>query len=346
MPAKSDTRAVGSSGKKGGNAKWAVMGGLFFAVVVAVQTGWAGFGWAQLKSAVFPGDVGLLAYIPEDAAGVLLVDPHQIEPKALGSESGAVRQWLTRTRDDMKKATGVDLLFDVDKLAAAPSVVVVRGRFDKDALEKRLGEMSYKPAEHKGQKYLVRECDDALCIVSGSLLIYGDGSSITAALDAKDSGRSLEKKEGVVDRLKAVGFNHPVLGTMLLGEARPSVRDILTGSAGPRAVTVGLTTASGLDIDAAIESQSSGSAEELRKLLDEKRGQADALRAVLGGAAADVLVDAAKKAELKTDGSQVIGHVHLNPEQLDTLTKAAGNAAPFGALYKDLRLFQLLVPGL
>lgn len=346
MPAKNDSKVVGSSGKKGGSAKWAVLGGLFLAVVIAVQGGWAGLGWAMIKSAVFPGDEGLLAYIPEDAGGVLILDPHQIEPKALGSEGGAVRQWITRTREDMKKATGVDLFLDVDKLAVAPAVTVVRGRFDEGGLSKRLAEMSYKPAEYKGKKYLVRAGEDAVCIVDGSLVIYGDSSSIEAALDAKESGKSLEKKEGFVDRLKAVGFNHPVLVTVQLGEGRPSVRDILTGSTGPKAVTIGLATLAGLDMDVSVESQSPASAEELRKLLDEKRQSADVLRPFVSGAGMDVVIAALKKAELKAVESQVIGHVHLTPEELDTVLKSVGSAAPFGAIYKDLRLFQLLVPNL
>lgn len=346
MPAKNDSKVVGSSGKKGGSAKWAVLGGLFLVVVIAVQGGWAGLGWAMIKSSVLPGDEGLLAYVPEDAGGVLLVDPHQIEPKALGSDTGAVRQWLVRTREDMKKATGVDLFYDVDKMAVAPSIAVIRGRFDKGGLEKRLAEMSYKPAEHDGQKYLSRTGEDAVCVVDGSLVLYGDASSIEASLDAKKSGKSMEKKEGVVDRLKAVGFNHPVLLTIALGEARPSVRDILTGSGGPKAVTIGLTTLAGLDVDAAVESQSAGSAEELRKLLDEKRQGAGALGPFIGGQAGDVLAASLKKAELKAVDAQVVGHMHLTPEELDTVLKAAGSAAPFGALYKDLRLFQLLVPGL
>ena len=346
MPAKNDFKVVGSSGKTGGSAKWVTLGVITLAVVIAVQAGWAGFGWAQLKSALFPGDEGLLAYVPEDAGGVLLVDPHQIEPSALGSESGAVRQTLSRTRDDMKKATGVDLFFDVDKLALAPSVAVVRGRFDADALEKRLGEMGYKPAEHKGQRLLVRAGEDAVAIVSGSLVLYGSAESIGESLDAKESGKSLEKKEGVVERLKAVGFDHPVLFTMGLSDARPSVRDILMGSTGPRAVTVGLRTVNGLDVDAAVDSQSASSAEELRKLLDEKRGNAGALAPVLGGDAGAVIADTLKKAELRAQGAQVIGHAHVNAAELDTLMRAANRLAPTGEAYKNLRLFQLLVPNL
>lgn len=342
MAAKSDS----SSGKKGSGVKLVVLGGLFLAIVIAVQGGWAGLAWAMFKSSVMPGDEGLLAYVPEDQAGVVIVDPHQIEPKALGGESGAVRQWLTRTRDDMKKATGVDLFFDVDKIAVAPSVAVVRGRFDKGGLERRLGEMSYKPAEHEGTQYLVRAGEDAVCVVDGSLLLYGDDSTVKAALSAKKSGKSLENKEGVVDRLKAVGFNHPVLLTISLGDAKPSVREILTGSTGPKAVTIGLNTLSGLDVDAAVESQSAGSAEELRKLLDEKRQGAGVLGPFIGGSAGEVLAGALKKAELKAVDAQVIGHMHLTAEELDTVLKAAGSAAPFGQIYKDLRLFQLLVPGI
>lgn len=345
MPAKNDSRVVGSSGKKG-NAKWVVLGAIFLAVVVGVQTGWVGFGWAQLKSALMPSDEGLLEYVPDDAGAVVLVDPHQIEPGALGSETGAVRQWMVRTREEMKKATGVDLLFDVDKLAAAPGLVVVRGRFSRGDLEKRLGEMAYREREHDGTRILVRDGDDAVCIVSGSLLLYGSEGSIGESLDAEKTGKNLAKKEGVVARLKAVGFNHPVLATLTLGEARPSVRDILMGSGGPRAVTVGVKTLAGLDLDVAVESQSPASAEELKKLLEEKRADAGALKGMLGGEAGDAILDALKKAELKTVESQVLAHAHLSQTQLDAVVKALEQAGPSADVYKNIRLMQLLIPGL
>ena len=184
----------------------------------------------------------------------------------------------------------------------------------------------------------------AVAVVLGSLLLYGSAESIGESLDAKESGKTLEKKEGVVDRLKAVGFDHPVLFTMVLSEARPSVRDILVGSTGPRAVTIGVRTVNGLDVDGAVESQSASSAEELRKLLDEKRASAGLLGPVLGGDAGAVIADTLKKAELRAQGSQVIAHAHVNAAELDTLLRAAGRAVPSGELYKDLRLFQLLVP--
>jgi hypothetical protein len=41
-----------TSGRRRGG--WLVLGGLGLAAFLAIETGWAGFGWAELRAAVYP----------------------------------------------------------------------------------------------------------------------------------------------------------------------------------------------------------------------------------------------------------------------------------------------------
>ena len=344
--AEKSSKPVAASGRKPGRIKWMVLGVLILAVVVASQAGLTGYGWAHLKSSAFPRDEAILGYAPADTAGVLIVDPHQVDPKSLGAESGAARGWLSRTRADLQKATGIDLFFDVDKIVATPTILVLRGRFDAHKLAERLGAAHYAAVDYKGQSYLVRAGEDAIAVVDGDILLYGDEAGVKAAIDAKQGGTSLEKSEQVLERLKSVGWNHPILLTIRITDEKPSIRSILTGSTGPRAVTVGLTTLSGLDVAASIESASPAAAEELKKLLEEKRGAPDALTPVIGPDSAAILVDVAKKATITRQESYLRVQMHVEPAQLDALLRASSASMPLGEAYKTLRLYQLLVPGL
>jgi len=339
------SKPVAAGGRKTGRVKWMVLGVLTLGVFIAAQAGYVGFGWAQLKASTFPRDEALLGYVAGDTMGVLVVDPHQIDPKSLGGQDTAARQWLLRTRVEIQKATGIDLFFDVDKIALTPSIVVLRGRFDAKMLTTRLGGARYSTADYKGQSYLVRAGEDALAVVDGDVLLYGDEAGLKAAIDARQGGTSLEKNEEVMARLKGVGWNHPILLTVRLNDETPSIHSILTGSTGPRAITVGMTTLSGLDLTAAIESTSPAATEELKKLLEEKRGSPDSLAPVLGPGVAAILGDVAKKATITSQESALRVQMHLDPAQLDALIKAIGGAAPIGEAYKALRLYQLLVPG-
>jgi hypothetical protein len=342
-----DSKPTAPGGRKrGGPAKWVALGVLTLAVVIAVQTGYAGFGWAHLWAATFPRDESLLEYVPGDTGAVVIIDPHQLDLSALGGEESAPRMYLSRTREAVKKATGIDLFFDVDKLTLTPALVVGRGRFNAKKLAQQLSEARYTEAEHKGQSYLVRAGEDAIAVIDDKILLYGDEAAIKAAIDGKQGGTSLAKSEQVTDRLKGVGWGYPLLVTVRITDERPSIRAILQGSTGPRAVTVGVSTKNGLDVNTAIETATPAAAEELRKLLDEKRANLDDLKPTVGPDTAQILTNIAKTATITNEPTQSLAKIqlHIEPAQLDALIKAAGSAAPLGEIYKNVRLFQLLMP--
>jgi len=333
-------------GKRRGGGKWLFLGGLALAVVVAVEAGWAGFGWAQLRAAVWPRDESLLGWIPGDAGALVIVDPHQLHLDSLGAEGSAPRTALQRTRDDLKKATGVDIAFDIDKLALSDSLAVARGRFDFKRLRDRLGERRYTVAEHEGVTYLVRAGEDAVAVIDDALLLYGDEAGMKAGITAHEKGTSLDKNEQVTARLKQIGWDHAFVATGRITDDRPSVREILAGGSGPRSVSVAVSTKVGLDVDANVEAASPGAADELAKLLEDKRKADTNLAPLVGPEAAQILSDVAKKATITADTTtgNVKVHVHLDAAQLDALAGQARASAPLRELYKTVRLYQLLAP--
>jgi len=336
----------GSKRTKTGKAKVIVVAVLALAAFVAVKTGWMGFGWAQLKSKTFPRDEALLAWVPPDTQAVAIVDPHQLDLKALGAEQGTARAALERVRKDIKSATNIDLVFDVDKLVMTPNLVIARGRFDGEKLASKLAEYRYVKGEHNSQRYLARAGEDAIAVIDDEILLYGDEPSIKAAIDAR-SGDSLEKNEKFTQRLSLMGWDRPLLVTVQLSDDRPSLRSMLTGATGPRAVTVGVRTERGLDVKADIEAASPTAADELAKLLEEKRvGAAEYFGGTLGAELSPPLAEVAKGATIKTapPTNLVKIQAHVSQETLDRSITAAGKSTSLGEFYKTLRLFQLLAP--
>ncbi|WP_437873170.1 hypothetical protein [Sorangium sp. So ce363] len=339
---------VAGATKKRGKAKYIVLVGFVLIIVLAQQTGLLGFGVAHLRAATFPRDESLLEYVQGNVPGVVIVDPHQIDLQALGAEGSAVRLHIERTRDDIKKATGIDLGFDVDKLVVAPSLVVARGRFNEQKLAERLATHSYVQAEYKSVKYLLRAGEDAIAVRDGSILLYGAEPEIRASIDAEEAGTSLASRDEATSRLAHIGWDRPLLGVALLSESKPSLRAILTGSTGPRAVTVGVSTKGGLSATVAIDAASADAAEELRKLLEEKRANVDALKALVGPEPGAALAEIAKRATLAVEpgAGRLTVQVEVRPEEIELLAKAGHAAAgSLGDMYKNVRLLQLLAPG-
>lgn len=323
--------------------------GLLLFIAIAALTGLIGYGWASLRSSLFPRDEGLLEYIPGDAAGVLVVDLHQLDLASLGDEKSTARVAMERMRNDVKKATGINIAFDVDKLAISQVVAVARGRFSRDKLEARLMEHRYVVAEHRGVRYLARKGDDAIAVID-DLLLYGSEEGLRSAIDAKENSTSLEENPEFTRRLSQMGWNHALLATVQMSDERPSLRAILTGGTGPRAFTAGVSTmeGGGLFVNVIIETVSANAAEELAKLLEQRRADVEGFRGFFGEAAPTV-AELAKTAKLRAEPGASAVHIELrlDPAGLDRLLKAAPTAGPAGVgeLSKAFRLHQLLAPG-
>lgn len=327
--------------------KWIVAGALALSLVVAQQAGWVGYGWAELMASTFPRDESLLGYVPNSVSSLAIIDPHQLDLKALGGDESAPRRELLRVREDVKRASGIDLATDADKIVLTPSVAVIRGRFDAKKLAERLAEHRYTAADHKGVGYLVRAGEDAIAVVDGSVLLYGSEADVKAAIDAKQVGTSVEKNDAVTGRLRRVGWDHALLVTVGITDEKPSLRAILAGSSGPKSYSMGIRTVNGLDVNAVVESASAGTAEELRKLLDEKRAGVEAWATAIDPELGKVLAAVSKRSTITVapGSSDVTIKARVEQGELDTLVKKARTAgAPLAETYKTFRLYQLLVP--
>ena len=282
---------------------------------------------------------------------LVIIDTHLLDQKALGAEGSLVRTTLGTTRDDVKKATGIDLAFDVDKLLLSPSLAVARGRFDAKKLADRLADHRYTAAEHKGVGYLVRAGEDAIAVIDGSVLLYGDAQGIEAAIDAHEAGSSLEKNDQLTSRLRRVGWDHPG-GRDRAHDRRqaepapdPGGRERAAGGErgadDPRGARRGRGRRVGLGGQRGGAAQAAGG-----EARERRRDRAHASGLEL----APILVGAAKRRRPSwSDGASgasggVNVHLHLDPAEVDTLVKAARNSKPLAETYKAMRLFQLLVP--
>ena len=339
---------TGGAKRKGWiRAKWIALLLVALGVFAAVETGWTGFGLAALRSATFPRDEALLEWVPPDTLAVIIVDPHRVRPGGLGSAQGFVRENLDRVRANIKKATGVDLGFDVDKLVLTPTLAVLRGRFDEGKITDQLSEYKYTKTEYKGQRYLVRTGEDALFVSSDAIIVYGQEAAIKASIDA-NSGVSLARNESVTARLSEIGWNEPLLGTIELASDRPSLRAMIAGVSGPRAVTVGVREAQGLDVTAIVETASPSGAGDFAKFLEDHRGDAtQSLGTVASTDFGKSLGDLAKAAAIQPDAThgRVTVRAHLSGDALSALVRTAQSSVPLQEMVKTLQVIQFLAPG-
>jgi hypothetical protein len=330
-------------------ASWIVLVLFGLGVFAGVKSGWVGFGWAQLRSSLFPRDEALLEWVPADAMAVAIFDPHQMPLKSL-PPSSVLRVAFDHTRNDVKKLVGIDLAFDVDKVAVTPNLVVMRGRFDGEAIAEKLAEYRYTKADYAGRSYVVHAGEDAVMVVGDDLLFYGDESAIKGAIDAK-SGVAVAKNDRVVARLLRMGWDEPLVGTVQLSDDRPSVRAVLTGTTGPRAVTFGLKPAKGaagaFDLRVSVEAASPRAAEDLAKLLEARRAAgADALKVFTGTDLAGLLAQAAANASIHADtaAGAVDITARVSADTLDALVRAAQKSEVLLSTYRTIRLYQLFAP--
>lgn len=331
-------------------AKWIVLGAFVLLLALSVKLGLVGFGWAELMAATFPRDESLLAYVPGETSAVAVIDPHQIKLASLGAEDGTLRKALDARRTEIEDATGIDLAFDVDKIVLSSSVIIARGRFDAMELTEKLTKRGYKVGEHKTVRLLERADEDAIAVIDDSLVLYGSAAAVRAAIDAEEADTGLEENEAVLDRLNTIGWDHAFLGTVRIEDQGPSLRAIVTGATGPRAISLGIgSNKGGVAVDVAIEAASAETAEETKKLIDEKRADADGLRLLAGDKLGGLVSQTIKDATVTVVAGEPTVRIGLTitAETIDALSAAVKDAGPqVTDLYKSLRFFQLLMPGM
>ncbi len=253
---------------------------------------------------MYPRNDALLEWIPADTQAVAIVDPHQIRLKALGSETSVARQWRSGTGSaaDVKKAAGVDLVFDVDKVAMTQGLVVMSGRFDGDKLAvAKLAEYQYTKAEHADHTYLVRAGEDAVMAVGDDTLVYGDEEAIKKRRSTPRAAVAREEPRWCSTVWRRSNGTIPCSGRCSSAATGRAFSSMITGSTGPRAVSIGVRGDHGIDVFGSIEAASPSAGAELAKLLDEKRKSVTDLQAMTGPELGGQLATVARDATIRAD---------------------------------------------
>jgi hypothetical protein len=318
-------------------AKLVLVGALGLAGLVAYETGWLGWAWADALSHSLPKDEAILGYLPADTTAVAVIDLHLFKLASIGPAGGQLPAAIQRVREEVKKTIDLDLVTDIDKLAVTPGLVVARGRFSFKKLGDKLVELHYAPADHRGVYYFAKHNQDALAVVKDEILLWGDESALKAALDARDGGMTLDKDEAVTERLKKAGWKHALIASIRVDDDKPSLKSIVTGAKGTRAVTLAAATGAGLDIDADVETASPPAAKDMLANLDRQRQVLEALEPLVGKELAAALMPVGKRAVLTQQGGDVVIHTHADPSDLDAIGQALAQPGPVHEAFDKLK---------
>ncbi len=111
--------------------------------------------------------------------------------------------------------------------------------------------------------------------VGDDILVYGDDDTIKASIDVRQ-GRAVAREEparaSTASRRSAGTIT--LLATIQLGAGdRPSLRSMITGATGPRAVSFSVRGDRGIDVQSSIDTATPSAGAELAKLLEREAHQ-------------------------------------------------------------------------
>jgi hypothetical protein len=204
---------------------------LVFVVLLAVGAAAAHhFGYLDRLGLGMPGgrlipkDSKLLAYFRPDARELFLIQATEVDFR-VSEES---RRQLEQDWREFHQKTGIDVRKDVDALAAADGLGVVRGRFDWGRLAPYLETEGYTITELRGVPAAVKSRAADLAL-DGNYLLIGGRSELEQALARKQEGRGLESGSPIVKAIDDIGWKHTLVGAVVSGsrlssQARPDMK--------------------------------------------------------------------------------------------------------------------------
>ncbi|ADO73980.1 hypothetical protein [Stigmatella aurantiaca] len=200
---------------------------LVFAVLLAVGAGAAyhfGYlerlGLGRLRARFIPKDPALLAYFAPDTHELLLVQATELDFR-LARES---QDKLAQEAKDFHAKTGIDTPKDVDALAVALGLGVVRGHFDWSRLSAHLQSEGYALTELSGVPAAVKP-QAADVALDGRYLLIGPRGELEQALARKRQGQGLGDGSPLVRALDEIGWTHGLVGGVLSGSRLASLQD-------------------------------------------------------------------------------------------------------------------------
>ncbi len=193
---------------------------LVFVVLLALGAGAAyhfGYldrlGLGRLGSArLIPKDPALLGYFGADSRELLLVQATELDfPVSEESKRQFEQDWK-----DFYTKTGIHLSRDVDAVAVADGLGVVRGRFDWGKLSGYLQTEGYTITELAGVPAAVKSQAPDLAL-DGHYLLVGPRGTLERAMARKRQGQGLNDGSPLVKALDELGWKHALVGGMVSG---------------------------------------------------------------------------------------------------------------------------------
>lgn len=193
---------------------------LVFVVLLAAGAGAAyhfGYldrlGLGALGSArLIPKDPALLAYFGPDTRELLLVQLTELDfPLTDESKRQFEQDWK-----DFYTKTGIDVSKDVDAVAAADGLGVVRGRFDWSKLSGYLQAEGYTLTELAGVPAAVKSQAADLAL-DGRYLLIGPRGTLEQAIARKKQGQGLHDASPIVKAVDEMGWKHALVGGVVSG---------------------------------------------------------------------------------------------------------------------------------
>lgn len=189
---------------------------LVFLVLLGAAAGAAyHFGLLQRlmgSARLIPKDSALLAYFAPDTHELMLVQATAVDARFMKQ----VRDKVAPKMEEFRAKTGVHLLDDVDAIALADGLGVVRGRFDWSRLSAFLQSEGYTLTQLEGVPAAVKP-QAADVALDGRYLLMGPQNLLAQAIARKRQGQGLDNGSSVVKAMEEIGWKHYVVGAVVPG---------------------------------------------------------------------------------------------------------------------------------
>jgi hypothetical protein len=193
---------------------------LVFVVLLALGAGAAyHFGYLDRlglgglgSTRLIPKDPALLAYFGSDSRELLLLQLTELDfPMSEESQRQFEQDWK-----DFYTKTGINVSRDVDAVAVADGLGVVRGRFDWGRLSGYLQTEGYTVTELAGVPAAVKPQAADLAL-DGRYLLIGPRGTLEKAITRKRQGQGLNDGSTVVKAIDELGWKHALVGGVVSG---------------------------------------------------------------------------------------------------------------------------------
>jgi len=161
---------------------------------------------------LIPKDAKLLAYFRPDTRELLVLQLTELDLRL----SGESQKKLEQSGRELYEKTGINLAKDVDAVAGAEGLAIVRGRFDWSKLSPYLQEQGYTLTELGGVPGAVKSQAMDLAL-DGKYLLVGPRAELELAVARKRNGQGLEASSPIVKAIDDMGWRHGLVGGAVSG---------------------------------------------------------------------------------------------------------------------------------